>query len=163
MHPILARRDLTIAYAILWLVLGAALAWSERLPGAAFGAIVPLVLVFGFICLTPSYCASASRCGPGRCGGRRSCTCWWRSSPPSLWVLLVARVLALLGGAPTGTRSFVIVESIIFARAVPVFLLSSVLHYLALAVRRSRVAETRSGAGAVAGGARPSCGRCGPR
>jgi two-component system, LytTR family, sensor histidine kinase AlgZ len=143
-HPILARRDLTIAYAILWLVLGAALAWSERLPGAAFGAIVPLVLVFGFICLTPWYLCQRFplRAGP-----------LWR--PPlvhllaglvsaSLWVLLVHVVLALIGGTPTGTRSFVVLESIIFARAVPVFLLSSVLHYLAQAVDASRVAETRA-------------------
>ena len=96
MHPILARRDLTIAYAVLWLVLGAALAWSERLPGAAFGAIVPLVLVFGFICLTPWYLCQRFplRAGP-----------LWR--PPlvhllaalvsaSLWVLLVHVVLALV-------------------------------------------------------------------
>ena len=144
MHPILARRDLTIAYAVLWLVLGAALAWAERLPGAAFGAIVPLVLVFGFICLTPWYLCQRFplRAGP-----------LWR--PPlvhllaalvsaSLWVLLVHVVLALVGSTPTGTRSFVVLESIIFARAVPVFLLSSVLHYLALAVDASRVAETRA-------------------
>ncbi len=144
MHPILARRDLTFAYAVLWLVLGGALAWAERLRGASAGAIVPLVLVFGFICLTPWYLCQRFPLRPGPL---------WR--PPlvhllaafvsaSLWVLLVHVVLSTVGGVATGTRSLVVLESVVFARAVPVFLLSSVLHYLALAVDASRVAEMRA-------------------
>jgi two-component system, LytTR family, sensor histidine kinase AlgZ len=144
-HPILSRRDLTIAYAALWLVLGAALTVVERLPPAGAGAVVPLVLVYGFICLTPWYLCQRFplRSGP-----------LWR--PPlvhllvafvsaSLWVLLSHVVLALIsGGPPAGARTLVEFESWMFARAVPVFLLSSVLHYLAIAVDASRIAETRA-------------------
>ena len=142
MHPLLARRDLTLAYAALWLVLGSVLAFAERLPGAAAGVVIPLVLVYGFICLTPWYLCQRFplRAGP-----------LWR--PPlvhllvafvsaSLWVLLAHVILATLSSGP-GQR-FVQFESWMFARAVPVFLLSSVLHYLAIAVDASRVAETRA-------------------
>ena len=145
MHPLLARRDLTIAYAALWLVIGATVSFVERLPAAAAGAVVPLVLVYGFICLTPWYLCQRFplRAAP-----------LWR--PPlvhllvafvsaSLWVLLAHVVLALVAGAPSaGTRTLVEFESWMFARAVPVFLLSSVLHYLVIAVDASRVAETRA-------------------
>ena len=142
MHPLLARRDLTLAYAALWVVLGSVLAFAERLPGAAVGVVIPLVLVYGFICLTPWYLCQRFplRAGP-----------LWR--PPlvhlfvafisaSLWVLFAHVILATLSSAP-GQR-YVQFESWMFARAVPVFLLSSVLHYLAIAVDASRVAETRA-------------------
>ena len=92
-HPILARRDLTIAYAVLWLVLGAALAWSSACAGAVRrhrparpGLRVHLPHAVGT-------CASASRCGRDRCGGRRWSICS-RPSSASLWVLLVHVVLA---------------------------------------------------------------------
>jgi two-component system sensor histidine kinase AlgZ len=140
-HPILARRDLTIAYAALWLALGGALAFAEHLPAGAAGALVPIVLIYGFICLAPWYLCQRFplRAGP-----------LWR--PPlvhllaaflsaSLWVLIAHVILATL--APAG-RTFVQLEQAMFARAVPVFLLSSVLHYLALAVDASRLAETRA-------------------
>jgi sensor histidine kinase YesM len=143
-HPILARRDLTFAYAGLWLVLGGTLAVAERLPPSGAAVVVPLVLAFGFICLTPWYLCQRFplRAGP-----------LWR--PPlvhllaslvsaSLWVLLVHVSLAAISDSPELSRAFVEFESRIFARAVPVFLLSSVLHYLALAVDASRVAEMRA-------------------
>jgi two-component system, LytTR family, sensor histidine kinase AlgZ len=143
-HPILARRDLTFAYAALWLVLGGALAIAERLPPAGVAVVIPLVLIFGFICLTPWYLCQRFplRAGP-----------LWR--PPlvhllaglvsaSLWVLLSHAVLAMISDSPEASRRFVQFESRNFARAVPVFLLSSVLHYLAIAVDASRVAEMRA-------------------
>jgi two-component system sensor histidine kinase AlgZ len=143
-HPILARRDLTFAYAGLWLVLGGTLAYAERLPAAGAAVVVPLVLVYGFICLTPWYLCQRFplRAGP-----------LWR--PPlvhllaalvsaSLWVLLVHASLAMISDSPQLARAYVQFESRIFARAVPVFLLSSVLHYLAIAVDASRVAEMRA-------------------
>lgn len=144
MHPILARRDLTFAYAGLWLVLGGALAIAERLPPAGIAVVVPLTLVFGFICLTPWYLCQRFplRAGP-----------LWR--PPlvhllaglvsaSLWVLLSHAFFAMVSDSPAASRAFVEFESRNFARAVPVFLLSSVLHYLAIAVDASRVAEMRA-------------------
>ncbi len=143
MHPLLARRDLTLAYAVLWLVLGGALVYLERLSAPVAAVVVPLVLVFGFICLTPWYLCQRFplRAGP-----------LWR--PPlvhllvalmsaSLWALLAHGLLAALASPPPGF-SFVGLESAMFGRAVPVFLLSSVLHYLAIAVDASRVAETRA-------------------
>ena len=143
MHPLLARRDLTLAYAVLWLVLGGALVYLERLSASIAAVVVPLVLVFGFICLTPWYLCQRFplRAGPV-----------WR--PPlvhllvalmsaSLWALLAHGLLATLASPPPGF-SFVGLESAMFGRAVPVFLLSSVLHYLAIAVDASRVAETRA-------------------
>jgi two-component system sensor histidine kinase AlgZ len=142
-HPLLARRDLTLAYAALWLVLGGALVVLQGLSAAVAAVIIPLVLVFGFICLTPWYLCQRF---PLRAAPQ------WR--PPlvhllvallsaSLWSLLVHVLLAMLA-TPHGSGSFVAFESAMFARAVPVFLLSSVLHYLAIAVDASRIAETRA-------------------
>ena len=143
MHPLLARRDLTLAYAALWLVLGGALVVLQGLSAAVAAVVIPLVLVFGFICLTPWYLCQRF---PLRAAPQ------WR--PPlvhllvallsaSLWALLVHVLLAMLASPPK-SGSFVAFESAMFARAVPVFLLSSVLHYLAIAVDASRIAETRA-------------------
>jgi two-component system, LytTR family, sensor histidine kinase AlgZ len=142
-HPLLARRDLTFAYAALWLVLGSALVYLERLGAAVAAVIVPIVLVFGFICLTPWYLCQRFplRAAP-----------LWR--PPlvhllvalisaSLWALFAHALLLTFVTPPPGS-SFIGLESAMFGRAVPVFLLSSVLHYLAIAVDDSRVAETRA-------------------
>jgi hypothetical protein len=142
-HPLLARRDLTLAYAALWLVLGGALVVLQHLSAAVGAVIVPAVLLFGFICLTPWYLCQRF---PLRTAPQ------WR--PPlvhllvallsaSLWALLVHIFLILFATQPAG-GSFVWLESSLFARAVPVFLLSSVLHYLVMAVDASRVAETRA-------------------
>jgi hypothetical protein len=142
-HPLLARRDLTLAYAVLWLVLGGALVYLERLPAPVATVVVPLVLAFGFICLTPWYLCQRFPL--------RSTPVW---RPPlvhllvalisaSLWALLAHALLVTLASPPNGS-SFVGLESAMFGRAVPVFLLSSVLHYLAIAVDASRAAETRA-------------------
>ena len=143
MHPLLARRDLTLAYAALWLVLGGALVYLEHLPGPVAAVVVPIVFVFGFICLTPWYLCQRFPL--------QSAPLW---RPPlvhmlvalmsaSLWALL-AHVLLATFASPPSPDGFVGLESAMFGRAVPVFLLSSVLHYLAIAVDASRIAETRA-------------------
>ena len=153
--PILARRDLTLAYAVLWLVLGVALACARAAVAAPAAArIVPLVLLYGFICLTPWYLCRLMPMRPGPLGGRRcvhllaassrrrsgccSSTRGWRCSaatPPARARLRALRAAALR------------------PRAVPVFLLSCACCTTWWWRSSSRGWRRRARRGADAGGA----------
>jgi hypothetical protein len=147
-HPILARRSLTLVYAALWLGVGLLLTVLAGVSGPATTTLVlPLVLLYGFICLSPWY---LSRMVPLRHDQ------WWRvllvhafaaAVSASLWLIIAFGWMAVLRAYAVGRdagETFARLQPTLFALAVLFYLLSSALHYLVIAIDQSRLAETHA-------------------
>jgi len=149
MHPILARKGRLALYLAAWVPLGLGLAALLVLTGGgpwgeALAVALPASLAYAFVCLAPWYLCRALPIAPG--GGPRLVATWLATAVVSsgLW-LLTARLLATGldavwpdAGARLGRGGVVM-----FALGLLLFALSVALHYLMLAIERSRQAETR--------------------
>jgi len=149
MHPILARKTRLLLYLLTWvplalglaalLVATAGLRWGE-----ATAVAVPAALLYAFVCLAPWYLCRAMPFSTS--DAWRLLVSWLATAAVSsgVWLLLafvIGEALApLLPGVPGRlTPAWVLW----FAVGLLLFLLSAALHYLMLAVERSRQAETR--------------------
>ncbi len=155
MHPILAHPSGPGKYAVAWL--GVGLALSALASGVVqiplLSAVVltlPLIVVFGFVCLATYYVSSALPLkGPAV----------WRSVlklisaailSSSLWLLL-GRGWVLLVQAFTTAPPFDRLDvaynrelPLLFGFGILLFLLASAMHYVFIAFAQSREAETRA-------------------
>jgi two-component system, LytTR family, sensor histidine kinase AlgZ len=147
-HPILARRSLTVVYAALWVGVGLVLtvvAGPDTPPTTTL--VLPLILLYGFICLSPWYLC---RMLPLRHD------VWWRvllvhvlaaMVSASLWLVLAFGWTAVIHAYPVGRdapATFARLQPSLFALAVMFFLVSSAVHYLVIAIDQSRAAETHA-------------------
>ena len=149
MHPILARKGWLALYLAAWVPLGLGLAvllvltgggpWSEALAIA-----LPASLVYAFVCLAPWYLCRALPIAPGGAPGLLATGLATAVVASGLWLLL-ARFLAsgLEAIWPDAGVRLGRGGGVMFALGVLLFALSVALHYLTLAVQRSREAETR--------------------
>ncbi len=149
MHPILARKGRLALYLAAWVPLGLGLAALLVLTGGgswgeATAVALPAALVYAFVCLAPWYLCRALPITPG--GGPRLVVTWLATAVVSsaLW-LLIARLLAsgLEGIWPEAGTRLGRGGVVMSALGLLVFALSVALHYLMLAVERSRQAERR--------------------
>ncbi|HEY8551092.1 MAG TPA: histidine kinase [Vicinamibacterales bacterium] len=148
MHPVLARRILTLVYAAVWIGVGLVLTVIEGVSGSAAAAFVlPVLLLYGFICLSPWYLC---RLVPLRHDA------WWRVLSvhglaalisASLWLVIAYAWRAALEATPVGpevSATYFRLQPLLFALAVLLFLMSSAMHYLVIAIDAERAAETRA-------------------
>ena len=146
MHPILARRSTTLAYAVAWVAVGFSLTGLEGLSFLSAGLLaVPLLLLYGFICLTPWYLCRFMPIRPDTALRVVPMQVLAGFVSASLWMLIGYAWVAVLSATATGpeiTAAFVRVRPLLFSLGVVVFLLSSAVHYLMVAVDQSRAAET---------------------
>jgi two-component system sensor histidine kinase AlgZ len=148
LHPVLARRSTTLGYALLWVAVGFSVMQIEgmSLPIAAM-LPVPHTLLYGFICLTPWYLCRLMPIRPDTALRVVSIQVLAGLVSASLWILIGHAWVALLGSTAAGpeiARTYARVQPLLFALAVVLFLLSTAVHYLMVAVDQSRVAETRA-------------------
>ncbi len=143
MHPILERRQRLLAYLLGWAVAGALLAaapWAagETRLGSALAFVVPLSLVYGFVCLAVWYPCRATplrSAGLARILGTHLSAALLASAMWCGAAVLLAR-LVWRSGADGLTY--------LYAAGVLLYLLAVALHYLLIALEESRLAERRA-------------------
>jgi signal transduction histidine kinase len=147
-HPVLARRSTTLGYAALWIGIGLALAPLEGLsPLMAALLVVPLLLLYGFICLTPWYLTRLMPIRPDTALRVVPMQALAGLVSASLWALIGRAWVLVLGSTswgPEAAATYARLQPLFFSLAVVVFLLSTAVHYLVVAVDQSRAAETRA-------------------
>jgi len=149
MHPILARKGRLALYLAAWVPLGLGLAALLVLTGGgpwdeALAVALPASLVYAFVCLAPWYLCRALPIAPG--GGARLLVTWLATAVVSsgLWLLIAQLVASGLDSIwPDAGARLSQGGVVMFALGLLLFALSAALHYLMLAVERSRQAETR--------------------
>lgn len=137
MHPILASRRRTLIYAALWALLTAAMTamlWSySRVPWQqALEGVAPGCLLFAFICLTPWYLC---RLRPLRQPNR--------AIAPSLGAALAGSAIFTLT-ARLASPQLAPHLPLIFGWGLLLYLMSTGLHYAAIASVEQREAENRA-------------------
>lgn len=152
MHPILAQRGTWLLWAIIWIAIGAALSiLMAQLEGLTWWAglllIVPITLLYGFICSGSWYLCHIAPL-------RRSATLRILSVhgfgaliSSSLWLQLGEGWAVLLQQLPwfAGIETRYWHQSpLLVSLGVALFLLSSAVHYILIALADSRDAETRA-------------------
>lgn len=150
MHPILARPERLVVYLFAWLIVGALIAGSLSRQGLAFGEalvlVLPLFLVYSFICLSAWY---VCRSVPLRTSGpmRVLVTCVASAAVAGgLWLAIAYAWLALLDSVPAlagATGRYRAQVPVLFSAAILLFLLALAVHYLGLAFEEAREAEQR--------------------
>ncbi len=152
MNPILARRDRLLLYLGGWVAVGgllalvfagpAGVAWSQ-----ALALLVPLTLVYGFVCLSSWY---VCRVTPLRTSGALAVVANIGGAAVvagAFWLFVgqgVARILArmpaLTGAAAIYSRD----TQVLYGVGVLLYLLAVAVHYVAIAFEESRAAEKRA-------------------
>jgi histidine kinase len=151
-HPILAQRGTWLLWALIWIAIGAALSiLMAQLEGLTWWAglllIVPITLVYGFICSGSWYLCHIAPL-------RRSATlriisvhAFGALISSSLWLQIGEGWATLLEQVPW----FADIENrywhqspLLVSLGVALFLLSSAVHYILIALADSRDAETRA-------------------
>ena len=147
MHPLLGRIVGLTAYLGLWLVLGVAsaaalvlrggLSWWSALMGA-----VPLALAYGVVCLAAWYvCRAFPLSGAGSVGGVLLAHAAAASLTSTVWVGLAQWWVWLQGGVYQWSRDLTL---LLFATGVLLFLLSSAIHYVFLALQAQESARRQA-------------------
>jgi hypothetical protein len=151
-HPFLAQRQRLALYVLAWLLAGAALAEALRraLPqpvAFAHALIVPMTLVLGFAVLSAWWVCRANPLVEDRLGnaaltqlGAALLVGGLWTAAGAAWGVALAR-LALQGAAMAAVRAE---WPLFFAIGVPAYLLSAIVHYLAIAFEASHQAERRA-------------------
>ncbi len=151
MHPILASRARLILYLVAWTPLAAGLAAGLVLAGGfqwpgAVAIAAPAALVYAFVCLAPWYLCRAVPIAAANIA--RLLFTWLAASLVSsfIWLLAIELGVVALASASPGAdvRLGRGVAAVVLAMGVLLFLLAAALHYLGLAIERSREAETRA-------------------
>ncbi len=143
MHPILERRDRLGAYLVGWALAGGVLAvapWAagEATLGSALAFVVPLALVYGFVCLAVWYPCRAT---PLASAGLVRVVATHLSAAllaSSLWCAAAALVARLAWHRQPRGATY------LFSAGVLLYLLAVALHYLLIALEESRRAERRA-------------------
>ncbi|MFN8587137.1 MAG: histidine kinase [Candidatus Eisenbacteria bacterium] len=150
MHPLLSRRVWLAPYVLSWLLLGIAAAEMLRLlvPQPARHAhafAVPAMLAYGFVVLSawwtcrrhPLGSTAPARAFLAQVGAALQTGALWAIGA-MFWELALTR-FATVVPRDTIVRNF----GAMFALAIPLYLVSAVVHYLALAFESAREAERR--------------------
>jgi sensor histidine kinase YesM len=137
-----------VGYAALWIGVGLSLSLVEGLSlASAVLLTVPLMLVFGFICLTPWYLCRLMPIRPDTAIRVMPMQALAALVSTSLWILLGHGWVTLLSATAAGAAvraEFIRLQPAFFVLALALFLLSTTVHYLFVAVDASRQAETRA-------------------
>lgn len=153
MHPLLSRGQYLALYVVTWLAAGALIAagleGGEGRLGAALAVIMPTAVVFGVLCLPPTwYLSRAFPLGPR--------TSMWRllaahalasALSSSVWGLLTAawaRVLDRWGASSSAAAVYADRAPTLFLIGILLYGLAAAVHYLFTAVEASREAERRA-------------------
>lgn len=152
MNPILVRGDRLAWYLGGWVITGGLLASAMAGQGhvawaPALAIIVPLCVVYGFVCLSAWY---VCRSTPLRTSGALAILVNIGGAAivaSGFWLLvgrgiagLAARIPALAAAADLYARS----SLLLFTVGILLYLLAAAVHYAALAVEESRAAERRA-------------------
>ena len=150
MHPILARAERLAAYLAAWLVvavlLAAVLTRQDVTWLAALALLLPICLVYAFVCLSAWYVCRATpltSSGPTRVLASSATAAVIASG---LWIGLARAWLATLAAVTTAgptPEQYARHEPLMFASGVLLFLLALTVHYLLLVFEFARQAERR--------------------
>lgn len=150
MHPILARPERLGAYLGAWLIVGALISASLSRQGLALGEalvlVLPLFLIYAFVCLSAWY---VCRAVPLRTSGPLRVLAAWTISAAvagGLWLGLAYTWIALLASMPDlagVSERYRAQIPVLFSASVLLFLLALAVHYLGLAFEEAREAEQR--------------------
>jgi two-component system, LytTR family, sensor histidine kinase AlgZ len=150
MHPILARAQRLAAYLAAWLVgavLLAAVLTRQGLPWlAALALLLPICLVYAFVCLSAWYVCRAAPLTTSSAMRVLASSAMAAIVASGLWLLLARTWMSALGAATTlgpTPEQYGRHEPLLFASGVLLFLLALTVHYLLLAFELAREAERR--------------------
>jgi len=152
MNPILARGDRLVLYLGGWVVIGGLLASALARPGGlAWGQtlviLVPLSLVYGFVCLSAWYVCRAT---PLKTSGGLTLLVNISGAAvvaSGFWLLIGQGVVRLVSRAPAleGAAGIFARDSLLlFIVGILLYLLAAAAHYAMIALEDSRAAETRA-------------------
>lgn len=152
MNPFLARGDRLGLYLASWLAVGGLLASAVARPGGfawgqALVILVPVTLIYGFVCLSSWYVcratplrASSASSLLTNIGGASIVASGFSLLLGQGWARLVSHVPALSGAPALYARD----RLLLFTVGVLLYLLATAVHYIVIAVEDSRAAETRA-------------------
>jgi two-component system sensor histidine kinase AlgZ len=150
MHPILARVERLVAYLAAWLVVAALLAAVLSRQGLtwipALALVVPLCIVYAFVCLSAWYVCRATPLPTSGVMRVLTSSALAAVVASGLWMGLARAWMSALEYVPglTATRvDYTSHEPMLFAAGVLLFLLALTVHYLLLAFEFAREAERR--------------------
>lgn len=147
MHPLFTRTGALLAYLGLWVVVGlaAAIALAVRggwTPEDALLVALPLFLVYGVVCLATWYvCRAFPLSGPGAVGRVLLAHAAGAAFTSTVWVALAQGWSALVARQAAWTRDGTLV---LFLAGVLLFLLSSAVHYVLLALEAQQAAKRQA-------------------
>jgi two-component system, LytTR family, sensor histidine kinase AlgZ len=150
MHPILARGERLAWYLAAWLVvailLASVLTRQDLTWVAALTLLLPICLVYAFVCLSAWYVCRAMPLTTSGAIRVLASSAFAAVVASGLWMVL-ARVWVSMLGAVTTTgptaEQYGRHEPLLFASGVLLFLLALTVHYLLLAFELAREAERR--------------------
>jgi len=150
MHPILARVERLAAYLAAWLVVALLLAAVLTRQGltwpAALALLLPICLVYSFVCLSAWYVCRAAPLTTSGVMRVLASSAMAAVVVSGLWVALARTWMSALGAATTigpTPEQYSRHEPLLFASGVLLFLLALTVHYLLLAFELARQAERR--------------------
>lgn len=152
MNPILARGDRLVLYLAGWTIIGGLLAGVLARPGGlawsqALALLIPLVLVYAFVCLSAWYVCRAT---PLRTSGAVTLLANIGGAAivaSGFWLLVgrgVARIFRQVPALADAATVYLRDTQVLFGVGVLLYLLATAVHYLVIAVEESRAAETRA-------------------
>src|SRR5262245_36416884 len=150
MHPILARVERIVAYLGAWLVvavlLAAVLTRQDLTWTASLALVLPVCLVYAFVCLSAWYVCRATPLTTSGATRVLASSAMAALIASGVW-LVVSRgwmaVLATVTSAGPTPDQYARHEPLLFASGVLLFLLALTVHYLLLAFEFARQAERR--------------------
>ena len=150
MHPILARAERLAAYLAAWLVvavlLAAVLTRQNLTWFAALALLLPVCLVYAFVCLSAWYVCRATPLTTSSAMRVLASSAFAAIVASGLWMGLIRAWTSALGTMTTidpTLEDYSRHEPLLFASGVLLFLLALTVHYLLLAFEFAREAERR--------------------
>jgi two-component system, LytTR family, sensor histidine kinase AlgZ len=150
MHPILTRAERLTTYLTAWVVVAVLLAAVVTRQGLswveALALLLPICLVYGFVCLSAWYVCRATPLTSSGVLRVLSSSALAAIIASGLWVALMRLWVSALVLLPLFTDSAALyagLEPLLFAAGVLLFLLALTVHYLLLAFELAREAEQR--------------------
>jgi len=146
-HPLLGRVTSLVAYLGLWLVLGLAVATGLVLRGgwawdAAMLSAVPLCLAYGVVCLAAWYvCRAFPLVGAATVGTVLLAHAAASTFTSTVWVAVAQGWIGVAGGVTGWSRDATL---LLFTAGVLLFLLSSAVHYVFLALEAQEAARRQA-------------------
>jgi two-component system, LytTR family, sensor histidine kinase AlgZ len=146
MHPIFEKKVWLAAYLGVWLVLGVMLAGLIHFPGDvnwrdAIIVAEPLVVFFAFVCLTPWYMCRQMPLGSTNGFKLFANHLGAAVLANALWIQMARVIVRLLD---LGDRFRTEATTVLAAMGFLLYSLSVALHYMLLAIERSREAEVQA-------------------